>query len=86
MRFAHFILLLLSAAAAPAAEYSVVVRGIARPVTLNVPDSFKLADSSEARARRERLLAFFNSNSAFRGSYDEVLLQNWQSSMNRPGI
>lgn len=86
MRFIPTIFLLFFAAAAPATEYSVVVGGIARPVTLSVPDSFKLANSSEARGRRERLLAFFSSNSALKGSYDEVLLQDWQSAGRVPVI
>ena len=69
-----------------AVEYSIIVEGIARPVTMTFPDGFLLADSDQARLRRERLLAFYRQNPRLRGQYDEILLPDWSSAARYPVI
>ena len=48
--------LLMEGVATYADHFSVVVDDIPRPVTIEFPEGFKLADTSEARQRREGLL------------------------------
>lgn len=83
-----FILSLFASAAtwAQAVEFSVVVQGIPRPVSMSFPADFRLADSHSARERRERLLNFYRLNPAYKGHYDEILLRDWSSPDRLPSI
>lgn len=69
-----------------AEEYSIVISSIPRPVTLSFPAGFMLADSSEARLRRERFLNFYTLNPEYSGNYDDILLLDWSSIERFPQI
>lgn len=67
-----------------AARFSVVVADIPRPVTIEFPEGFHLADTPAARERRERFLNFYRLNPAYKGKYGDVLLTNWVGSYRLP--
>lgn len=85
-KLAPLIVLMSLAARVYGGELSVVVDGLPRPATMTFPDSFSLAGSSAELDRRDRLLAFYLLNPAMKGSYDEVLLEDWSSPKRVPSI
>lgn len=86
MRVLAITLLLLVAVLARAEQFSVIVDDIPKPVTIEFPKGFVLANDSPARERRERLLNFFRLNKALKGKQSEILLTDWRRKQRLPCI
>ena len=69
-----------------AENYSIVLNQLPRPITINFPEGFKLANTQSERVSRKGLLHYYKLNSAFKGDYDEVLLKEWSSENKLPII
>lgn len=66
--------------------FSIVLSDIPRPVVMSLPEGFRLAATPNEKAKRVRLLNFFRLNPAYKGSYEEVLLQDWSPENPRPQV
>ncbi len=86
----HRLLALFSIMAFPllgqASEFSVILHGIQRPVTMSFPADFRLASSDEEYRQREAVLEGFRQNSGIKGHYNEILLRDWSVVTNVPSI
>jgi hypothetical protein len=84
--FFSCLVILGSVCESQAAEFTISVRDISRPINMTFPEGFFLAESAAAKQRRDRFLDFFRLNPALKGRFDEILLQDWTSEERYPPI